>query len=197
LPGSGTSLAGRSSSSSTLETGSRSARFAPTGRLLVTAGHRWDRGSLGHAIRGWKSHKLVGHSNRILDAEFSPVRPPDRSQPARTRTARVWDTRTGYLLGVLTKSPQLCPCGLLSARTGRPSPRRAENRMARIFDPNGTLRATLVGHREPVVDVAFQQGRGVRRNCQRGRHGAALGPGGPQPDLLLLGRQGSLRQEGA
>jgi WD40 repeat protein len=169
-----------------------SARFAPTGRFLVTAG-------IAGIARVWDTrsevevHDLVGHSRRILDAEFSPS---DRQivTASTDGTGRVWDTRTGDLLGVLTNHLNYVMRATFSP-DGETVATASRDRIARIFDPNGTLRATLVGHRAPVVDVAFSKdGKSVATASEDGT--ARLWDRRPQPDLLLLGRQGRLRQDG-
>ena len=169
-----------------------SARFAPTGRLLVTAGiagiaRVWDTRS------GVAVNELKGHSSRILDAEFSPS---DRQivTASTDKTGRVWDARTGGLVGVLTNHLNYVVRATFSP-DGETVATASRDRIARIFDPIGTLRATLVGHREPVVDVAFSKdGESVATASEDGT--ARLWDRRPQPDLLLLGRQGSFRQEG-
>jgi WD40 repeat protein len=169
-----------------------SARFAPTGRLLVTAGvggiaRLWDTRS------GDRVDDLVGHESGILDAEFSPS---DRQivTASTDGTGRVWQTSTGELLGVLTNHLNLVLRATFSP-DGETVATASRDRIARIFLPNGTLRATLVGHREPVVDVVFSKdGKSVATASDDGT--ARLWDRRPQPDLLLLGRQGSLREQG-
>src|SRR5204863_2876634 len=98
-------------------------------------------------------HDILGHRDRILDAEFTPSGLEVVTASADD-TARVWLTRTGELLGVLSNHLNYVTKATFSP-DGETLATASRDRIARIFDPDGRLRATLVGHHERVVDVAF------------------------------------------
>lgn len=165
-----------------------SARFAPSGFLVVTGG-RDGTASVWDARSGVRMRRLTGHVGPVLDVAFSPSGRQIVTSSA-DETARVYETRTGALDGVLTNH-HLYVLRSVFSPDGETIATASSDRMARIFLPNGTLRATLVGHRESVTDVAFSRdGESVATASLDGT--ARLWDRRPQPDLLLLGRQGAV-----
>jgi WD40 repeat protein len=164
-----------------------SARFAPSGFLVVTGGR--DRtASVWDARSGVRIRRLTGHVGPVLDVAFSPSGRQIVTSSA-DETARVYETRTGALDGVLTNH-HLYVLRSVFSPDGETIATASSDRMARIFLPNGTLRATLIGHRESVTDIAFSRdGESVATASLDGT--ARLWDRRPQPDLLLVGRQGA------
>src|SRR6185436_19864125 len=97
---------------------------------------------------------LVGHESGITDAEFSAS---DRQivTASSDESGRVWDTGTAALVGVLTGHQNFVVCAIFSP-DGQWVATASRDRVARIFEPLGTLRVTLVGHRDSVTDVAVR-----------------------------------------
>src|SRR4029079_15137579 len=102
-------------------------------------------------------------------------------------SARVWDTGTDDLVGVLTGHQNyviraiFSPDGQWVATTSR-------DRVARYLELIGTLRVTLVGHSDTVTDAAFSpDGQSIATASADGT--ARLWDARVQPDLVPLGHQ--------
>ena len=161
-----------------------SARFAPVGDSVVTSdvdtiARLWD------GRTGARGFELTGHTGPVLDAEFSPAADLVVTASA-DESGRVWDAKTGLLVGILQNHGNYVLKAVFSPN-GKFIATASRDRTARVFDTDGTLKATLVGHRESVGVVAFApDGKTLATASVDGT--ARLWDWRPQPELHLVGR---------
>ena len=162
-----------------------SARFAPSGDLIVTGSGR-DSARVWDARTGKLRLKLEGHRSAVLDAEFSPT--GDRIVTASAdQTARVWDAMTGDLITPLANHMNHVVRARFSP-DGKSVVTASDDRRATVFDAfSGTVLAELIGHEDTVVDAVFSpDGATVVSASPDGT--ARLWDALPQPALTVLGR---------
>ena len=161
-----------------------SARFAPVGDSVVTGdidtiARLWD------GRTGARGFELTGHTGPVLDAEFSPAADLVVTASA-DESGRVWDAKTGLLVGILQNHGNYVLKAVFSPN-GKFIATASRDRTARVFDTDGTLKATLVGHRESVGVVVFSpDGKTLATASLDGT--ARLWDWRPQPELHLVGR---------
>jgi WD40 repeat protein len=164
--------------------GTRGARFAPRGELVMTWGSRDHVARLWDGRTGKLRAELRGHERGVLDAAWSRDGKLVATGSA-DGTARVWDTSDGRLVAILPGHSNWVT-GLEFSPDDELIVTGSKDHLARVFDANsGTLRATLAGHSEGITDVAFgRRGRTVVTSSSDGT--VRVWDARPFPELSLV-----------
>jgi len=131
------------------------AEFSPSGEKIVSAGHgtRDKTARIWNAVSGREERRLVGHTEQVTSAVFSPVGKKIVTT-SEDKTARIWDAESGKELQKLVghswhvNSASFSPDGKRIVT--------ASSKIVRIFDvESGEELQKWEGHPRSIRSVAF------------------------------------------